>query len=223
MDAVQNGDETDVDCGGPTCPKCAQGQVCDVNNDCASGSCAGGVCQAPPPGKLVFVTSTTYDGNLGGVAGADAKCQARAVAASLAGTFKAWLSGPTLASSPSVRFTKATIPYRLVDGVAIAMDWADLTDGTILAPINKTEFGVLFQGMAYTFTLPNGTPGLFGSATSNCYGGDCHCNNWTNPNAQGTPLPGSAVGQTHVSNDDWSDYSFYNGCGGPHPLYCFEQ
>lgn len=42
--------------------------------------------------KRVFVTSTTYSGNLGGVAGADAKCQLHADAAALGGTWKAWIS-----------------------------------------------------------------------------------------------------------------------------------
>jgi hypothetical protein len=36
---VLDGSETDVDCGGP-CAPCAQGKACNVNADCASGSCA---------------------------------------------------------------------------------------------------------------------------------------------------------------------------------------
>jgi hypothetical protein len=48
-DGVKNGNETDVDCGGPSCPKCANGKACAVATDCASGVCTGGVCVAPPP------------------------------------------------------------------------------------------------------------------------------------------------------------------------------
>jgi hypothetical protein len=48
-DGAQNGNETDVDCGGPTCPKCAEGKRCSVATDCATGVCSGGVCVAPPP------------------------------------------------------------------------------------------------------------------------------------------------------------------------------
>ena len=48
-DGVQNGNETDVDCGGPTCAKCADGKRCATATDCASGVCTGGVCVAPPP------------------------------------------------------------------------------------------------------------------------------------------------------------------------------
>ena len=38
-DKVKNGDETDEDCGGATCAKCALGKECKVNGDCASGTC----------------------------------------------------------------------------------------------------------------------------------------------------------------------------------------
>jgi hypothetical protein len=38
-DGLQNGDETDVDCGGPTCHKCAANRHCEAATDCASGKC----------------------------------------------------------------------------------------------------------------------------------------------------------------------------------------
>ena len=44
-DGVHDGDETDVDCGGPSCSAtCGVGQTCAVDSDCASGICAG-TCQ----------------------------------------------------------------------------------------------------------------------------------------------------------------------------------
>jgi hypothetical protein len=43
---VQDGNETDVDCGGGTCPACAIGKHCKVDGDCASGGCIGGACAA---------------------------------------------------------------------------------------------------------------------------------------------------------------------------------
>jgi formylglycine-generating enzyme required for sulfatase activity len=39
-DAVKNGDETDVDCGGATAPKCATGKTCAAHTDCESDACA---------------------------------------------------------------------------------------------------------------------------------------------------------------------------------------
>jgi hypothetical protein len=38
-DGFQNGNETDVDCGGGTCPGCADGKKCKQNTDCASSAC----------------------------------------------------------------------------------------------------------------------------------------------------------------------------------------
>jgi hypothetical protein len=38
-DNQKDGQETDVDCGGPTCPPCGDGKICDNNSDCQSGSC----------------------------------------------------------------------------------------------------------------------------------------------------------------------------------------
>ena len=44
MDGIQNGGESDVDCGGIMCPRCAAGKMCFGNNDCASSVCKTGVC-----------------------------------------------------------------------------------------------------------------------------------------------------------------------------------
>ncbi len=42
-----NGKETDIDCGGGTCPKCVDARMCKVKTDCVSGVCTGGKCAAP--------------------------------------------------------------------------------------------------------------------------------------------------------------------------------
>ncbi len=85
--------------------------------------------------KTVFVTSITFDGNTGGLAGADEKCQAdadRPASIVPEGTYLAWLSDGT--DSPDTRFTKSSHPYILPDGTMIAEDSADLTDGSLLQP-----------------------------------------------------------------------------------------
>lgn len=43
-DGFENGSETDVDCGGSACPKCAIGDDCNVGSDCLSNVC-NGTCQ----------------------------------------------------------------------------------------------------------------------------------------------------------------------------------
>jgi hypothetical protein len=42
----KDGDETDVDCGGPACAPCANGRACVLNRDCGSVACSGGKCNA---------------------------------------------------------------------------------------------------------------------------------------------------------------------------------
>jgi hypothetical protein len=44
-DAVKDGFETGVDCGGPACGPCASGAACLASSDCQKGNCAGLVCQ----------------------------------------------------------------------------------------------------------------------------------------------------------------------------------
>ncbi len=43
-DKIKNGDETDVDCGGKSCNKCADTKKCAKGSDCLSGICANKVC-----------------------------------------------------------------------------------------------------------------------------------------------------------------------------------
>ncbi len=92
-------------------------------------------------GKLVFATSDTYSGALGGLASADKKCNLLANAAGLAnaGAFLAWLSDG--ADGPAARMSKSSGRYLLLDGTLIATNWTDLTDGHLAAPIDRDEHG----------------------------------------------------------------------------------
>lgn len=87
-------------------------------------------CDQPGSYCTVFMTDDQYTGALGGLDGADKKCQTSAEAASLPGTFKAWIADST--GSPATRFTQVTVEYRLVDGTTIvAENYTDLiTNGT---------------------------------------------------------------------------------------------
>lgn len=58
-DGVKNDDETGVDCGGPKCAGCDDGQACMQASDCLSDSCEGNVCVAsaysrPEVGDIVI-------------------------------------------------------------------------------------------------------------------------------------------------------------------------
>ncbi len=87
--------------------------------------------------SAVFVSSATYGGDLGGILGANTKCQTLATAQGFSGTWTAILE-------TSVSPMKSNLPWnwgqlRRLDGAAVATSWADLWDGSIVNPINVSE------------------------------------------------------------------------------------
>lgn len=56
-DKIKNGDESDIDCGGPACAPCGTDQGCAALADCASQVCIAGTCRAPT------CTDMTANGN----------------------------------------------------------------------------------------------------------------------------------------------------------------
>lgn len=47
---IQDGDETDVDCGGSKCgTKCENGKACSANSDCVNDLCENNICAGDPP------------------------------------------------------------------------------------------------------------------------------------------------------------------------------
>jgi len=214
IDAGEDCDFEPGGLGGETC--LSQGQLLGGFLHCGAG------CRFDYSGcngfKRVFLTSTVYDGNLGGVAGADAICQARANFAGLPGTFKAWVSAgnPTAFTDPATTFIHSTTPYVRVDGVVVAADWADLTDGTLDATINVDEFGVADSGdYVWTSTNLDGTHTPF-------QGRDFKvpdCGEWTSA----SPSAGAVIGSNVSTGSDWTDSSFIAQCDILRHLYCFEQ
>jgi hypothetical protein len=127
----------------------------------------------------------------------------------LAGTYKTWLSEST--SAPISRFVPSSGPYRLVNGTMIAANWADLTDGTLLASITVTETGggLGATSITWTHTGPNGSRD--GVANE-------HCANWTTNNVQSRGGAGFAD-QTNIA---WTKIESFP-CSNHRHLYCFQQ
>jgi hypothetical protein len=74
-DAVQNGTETDLNCGG-TCPACASGKKCGAATDCASGVCSGTTtktCAVPSCTDMVL-NGTETDVDCGGSCAPASRC-----------------------------------------------------------------------------------------------------------------------------------------------------
>ena len=163
--------------------------------------------------KTVFITTTSFDSNLGGLAGADDKCQAQANGpASIApsGTYLAWLSDGT--DSPDTRFTKSSHPYVLPDGKKIAEDYTDLTDGSILYVINIDPTG---QTLGWqNFWSSTNSDGTTAQNFLTCEGWTWTVNSETVSHAM--------IGHTGKKSTLWSEYA-REKCRTPHRLACFQQ
>jgi Protein of unknown function (DUF1566) len=165
--------------------------------------------------QRVFVSSATYLGNIGSVAAADTDCATLATAASLDGTWKAWISVTTGSDNPAFTFTHPTTPYKLVGGTTtIANNWTGLVGGTILLPINKTEIGAApSAGNVWTNTSTAGAATTSGSSsTGNCIA-------WTS--SAGNPTKGN-YGLDTSAAAAWTASSSQI-CSTAAHLYCFEQ
>lgn len=158
------------------------------------------------PFYRVFVTDNLRGGAFGGVFGADGQCQSLATTAGLGGTWLAWISD-SVGASPVGRFVQAPTPYKRIDGVTIANDWADLTDGTLAASISVDQNGV--GGYAV---------GVWTSVTTaGAFSGSVTCGGWNSFVATG--LNGSSSSTT----GSWTSAGGTT-CANPGlALYCFEQ
>jgi hypothetical protein len=156
--------------------------------------------------KTVFVTSSTWGGNLGGVLGADAKCQSLADGAGLSGTYKAWLSSGAV--SARERLTHSAFPYALVTGDKVADDWADLTDGTLDHAINVDQFGnAVTSNSVWTGTTTAGDEGFL-----------WNCSGWYDAG----PVMSGGYGRHDLSDGRWTNAQL-DLCNVSNRLYCFEQ
>lgn len=163
----------------------------------------------PPCGttsKCVFVSSASFTGNLGGLAGADAKCNAAAAAGGLPGTYVAWLS--TGSTDAGTRVMTSNGPFLTTAGAVVAGSLAHLTDGALDAPIDRNEHGnAVAAGPVWTGTKEDGT------ATG------VDCASWTD---DATPSAFGGVGQPTATSSSWTDDDT-SACSGLAALYCVQE
>jgi hypothetical protein len=177
--------------------------------DAADGATGIGCQGAIACSRVVFVTSVEYNGDLGGIAGADAKCQALADASTVmrikGGTFLAWVSTST--STVSARFAHGSMPYVLGNGTIVANDWTDLTNGNLNHGIDQTEQGHAQVNGAWTGTT---------SVDALYYGQSCA--DWTSS----APAQPGAAGNVGGAGGGWSGATL-DSCFQTNALYCFEK
>lgn len=165
------------------------------------------------PDKVIFVSSTTHTGNMGGILTMDAHCQTLAANASLTGTFKAWLSSST--STVSARHTHSPGRFVLTNGTVVANGWSGLTSGTLLAPINRTQTGAIGPAVTDSCnTIRSVWTGTFASGT----GSSQTCSDWT-----ATTGTSGMMGNYVATDSSWSFACTTTGCNIARPIICVEQ
>ncbi len=198
--------------GGRTCIACGSTQSC-ANGACGAALAdAGTGCTACASGELciqnacakprrVFKTNATFTGDLGGLAGADAKCANAARIQLRPGTFKAWLSD---ASTNALDRIVDVGPWYDFQSRLVFADKAQLALGpTKQLVVDERGFtGTQFD--VWTGTLIGGT-----RATA-------HCTNWSSTTSTGQS--GGATSETGT----WTE-STVEPCSAGKSLYCLEQ
>ena len=161
--------------------------------------------------RSVFVTSTIHPGNFstfdpGGLAVADAECNALATGAGLLGTYRAWLSDSTVHAKD--RLAPGSGPFINRGGMRVADDIADLTDGSLDRAIGFDENGeAVVGGTAWT-----------GTEATGMRRDGWTCDNWSDVDAQG-----GLTGDPQAVSSVWTGVVFSaSSCKEHRRFYCFE-
>lgn len=196
---------------------CGDGHVdpdedCDDANDIDTDGCN----QQCGRDRLIFVTSSTYSGDLiKGLAGGDEICRDAAQKGGLpnALSFQAWLSDSVTSAIDRLPHHKGR--YVRVDGLVVANGFDDLLDGELENPIVITEVDGVYEYGVWTGTRPDGTRGK----------GANHCEDWTFADAF-DPQNGGFYGFAISWDERWTyepkadiNPTF---CGGELAIYCIE-
>jgi len=183
-----------------------------------------------------FITSVgSGDGaNLGGLAGADAHCQALATAAGAGGkTWQAYLSTQAANGQPAVnaRDRIGTGPWYNANGVLIAEDLDQLhsEEANTGKENSLSEAGDMINGRGDTPNQHDILTGSQADGTAFPAGTDQTCSNWTS-NSEGTAVVGHFDRQGGGANPtSWNSAHSSRSCsqedliatGGNGYFYCF--
>jgi hypothetical protein len=176
------------------------GMSCGALESCVAAACVSA--------RRVFVTSSKHDGDLGGLAGADARCQARADEALLGGKFMAYMIDDDTGLD---RLEQPEVPFVRLDGVQIADNWADLADESIDAPFAVDELRQPTGDHAWTGLRDVGGGGVSSCVNWSFGGGDCLQNNMC-----------GGAGEVGQTDDHWDGFFVFD-CSASYHLFCVEQ
>lgn len=163
----------------------------------------------PKNPRRLFVTSTLHTGNLGGLAGADSICEARAAEAGLGGRWSAFLSDSSQAamdrgaeSDAWLLVSRRELVFRNNSGFLLPAK----------ASITDERGNAVPGGWAWTGTLVDGSPDTAD-----------HCDRWTNGGQDRFGAVGDPVRMVPDDSPRWMHVPGALRCSSPARLYCMEQ
>ena len=193
---------------------CGNG-VIDANEECDDEE----KCYNCLTDRLIFVTSLTRNGNMGGILNADLLCNQLVLNPNnpwitpedfinQKREMRAWLSDFT---GPIDRFNLAKGRYVRVDNKVVVEKGIDLLDSNLINPINIDEKGQIVENYVWTNTSNEGVP----------YSELNSCENWMTSSA----FLNSTVGWSNSVDSNWI---FSNSgvnpqlCAFDYHIYCVE-
>ncbi len=159
--------------------------------------------------KRIFITSTTTNGNFGGIKGADAFCAARANAVGL-GTGWSALVSDTATSFINVTPAWNWTTLNNMNGATVATSMADLFDNSIANAINRDESNTVRNATVWTAT--DNTGFLYKPFNENScgdFGGSS--GGWSAWTGTSSSTTGTAIRNNSQT------------CNGTYSLYCLEN
>jgi len=160
---------------------------------------------APPPTRRTAFVSAGNFYPTNGLASADALCTSEASAASLPGTYRAFLG--TTQACPMSRFDVGGAPWARVDGVVLAATASDFAAGSWVTSLNVTARGGYIGNLGVWVGAPG--PSALGIST---------CNDW-NPTDAGAQKATTTT--AYLTETAWSRDSACNWLYGR--VYCLQQ
>ncbi|AFM12973.1 fibronectin type III domain protein [Turneriella parva] len=194
----------------------------------------------PTAARKIFISSTAYTGNMGGIAGANTNCQSLATAAGLPGKFRAYIStqvtdaacnilglsgkksancglpyAPTFDAATPVQNTQGqtiqTSLYNLLNGDGGAVNCG--AGNAICTGVAYNETGITASTTARTITT---TGGVFATDPP----GNTGCQDLTLATNDGI---GTLYGTSYDINNWWYSAGWSDNCASALRIYCLQQ
>jgi hypothetical protein len=160
---------------------------------------------AGPIANRVFVTSSSFPGDFGGRAVADAACRDRASSAGLDGTFIAFITAAAGNPVDPIERLRGSRGWVRLDGRPVYDTVDDLAAAGSIYPVLLDESGNAMSGCVFTGTNENGTLAV------------STCSNWATASVSTTAAFGSPTATT------WAAIrKGFITCNAQCAVYCFE-